>query len=103
MIFLEVRFSSLSDQVTTTDTISAPPELCLPNEGYHGSTSKEFTLYDDLTLSEWAVGQLTYVYLPMYSTYMHLCSFCARKGRQLQHPEFKYNFKQKQQDKVSTK
>ena len=195
----KTQLPKCSGRYNSTDTISPPPpsplELRWPNEGYHGSTSKKRTLYDDLTLSEWAVGQLTNVYLMKdsqtskqallqvilllkdstllpwpavrtawahsmheveqgmlgwdnstqwslnrlsasqiamansqvvtnssvskkvckyynegscsheshHSNYKHSCCFCARHGRQLQHPEFKCNFKQKQQDRVFTK
>ena len=39
----------------------------LPSEGYHGSKGKKPTIYDDLTLPQWAVGQLTNVHQIPYS------------------------------------
>ena len=51
-----------SGRYNSTDTTSAPPELRWANEGYFGSNSRKRTTYDDLTLHEWAVGQLTNVY-----------------------------------------
>ena len=42
-----------SDRFNTTDTVTAVSELRWPNK---------FFLYDDLTLPEWAVGQLFNVF-----------------------------------------
>ena len=51
-----------SGRFNTTDTVTAIPELRWPNEGYHGIGGRKRTLYDDLTIQEWAVGQLTNIY-----------------------------------------
>ena len=48
-----------SRRFNTTDTIIASPELRWPNEGHHGINGKKQTMYDELSLPEWAVGQLT--------------------------------------------
>ena len=32
------------------------------NEGFHGGQGKKRSLYNDLTLTQWAVGQLSNVY-----------------------------------------
>ena len=45
-----------SGQYNTTETVTSAPEFRWPNEGKKRST------YDDLTLSEWAVGQLSNIY-----------------------------------------
>ena len=54
--------SKRSGRYNTTDTTTALPEYRWPNEGYHGSKGKKRVLYDDLSLSQWAVGQLTNVH-----------------------------------------
>ena len=46
----------------TTDTITSIPELRWPNEGYHNTSGKKRIVYDDLSLPEWAVGQLNNIY-----------------------------------------
>ena len=51
-----------SGRFNATDTVTAIPELRWPNEGYHGVGGRKRTLYDDLTIQEWAVGQLTNIY-----------------------------------------
>ena len=40
-------------------TVSASPEVRWPNEGFHGSNEKKRLLYDDLSMPQWAAGQLT--------------------------------------------
>ena len=54
--------SKRSGRYNTTDTTTALPEYRWPNEGYHGSKGKKRVLYDDLSLPQWAVGQLTNVH-----------------------------------------
>ena len=39
-----------------------PPELRWANEGFHVGQGKKDTLYDDLTLTQWAVSQLSNAY-----------------------------------------
>ena len=51
-----------SKRYNTTDTTTALPEYRWPNEGYHGSKGKKRVIYDDLSLPQWAVGQLTNIY-----------------------------------------
>ena len=51
-----------SGRFNATDTVTAVPELRWPNEGFHGIGGRKRTLYDDLTIQEWAVGQLSNVY-----------------------------------------
>ena len=51
-----------SGRFNTTDTVTAIPELRWPNEGYHGIGGLKRTLYDDLTIQEWAVWQVTNIY-----------------------------------------
>ena len=189
--------SKRSGRYNTTDTTTALPEYRWPNEGYHGSKGKKRILYDDLSLPQWAVGQLTNVHqiqdptllrqallqviltlrdatsLPWqavrdawshsmhdveegrltwadstqwainrlsasqiamansqitsqgqyqgqkkvcryynegncshegnHGQFRHNCAFCARQGRNNTHPETKCLFKQKGQDKISSK
>ena len=62
--------ASLGKQIPTkksgcfnaTDAITSGPELRWPNEGYQGVSAKKRILYDELSLPEWAVGQLTNIY-----------------------------------------
>ena len=49
-------FSSV--HYNTTDTITSIPELRWPSVGCHNSSGKKRTVHDDLSLPEWAVGQL---------------------------------------------
>ena len=51
-----------SGRFNATDTITAVPELRWPNEGFHGIGGRKRTLYDDLTIQEWAVGPLSNIY-----------------------------------------
>ena len=182
------KSSRKSGRFNTTDTVTAIPERRWANEGYHGRRKVAF---DDLTLPEWAAGQLSNVLqmqdqstaknallqvilalkdaaslpwatvrsawaismheveqgtlswhdsmqwsinrlsssqislvnsqvLPQHQqqkrickyfndgqcshdanhgNYKHVCSYCARQGRNLNHQEIKCNFKQRGQDK----
>ena len=51
-----------SGRFNATNTVTAIPELRWPNEGFHGIGGRKRTLYDDLTIQEWAVGQLYNIY-----------------------------------------
>ena len=51
-----------SGRFNATDIVTTPPELRWANERYHGGQGKKHILYDDLTLTQWAVGQLTNVH-----------------------------------------
>ena len=44
-----------------TDLCTAPPETRWPNEGFQVSSGNKCIGYDDLTLPQWAAGQLTSV------------------------------------------
>ena len=51
-----------SGRYNTTDIITTPPHLRWANEGFDvGNGRKRFT-YDDLTLPQWMVGQLTNIH-----------------------------------------
>ena len=54
--------SHKSGRYNATDIITAPPEFRWPNEGYHGSSGRKRMVYDDLSMAQWAVGQLSNVY-----------------------------------------
>ena len=54
--------SKCSGRYNTTDTTTALPKYRWPNEGYHGSKGKKRVIYDDLSLPQWAVGQLTNIH-----------------------------------------
>ena len=54
--------SRCSGRYNTTDTTIMPPEFRWPNEGYHGTKGKKCAVYDDLTLPQWAVGQLSNIH-----------------------------------------
>ena len=51
-----------SGRFNATDTVTAVPELKWPNKGFHGIGGRKHTLYDGLTIQEWAVGQLFDIY-----------------------------------------
>ena len=51
-----------SGRFNATDTVTAVPELRWPNEGFHGIGGRKRTLYDDLSIQERAVGQLSNIY-----------------------------------------
>ena len=51
-----------SGRYNTTETVISAPELRWPNEGYHGTQGKKRSSYDDLTLPEWAAGQLSNIH-----------------------------------------
>ena len=51
-----------SGRYNTTDSITSAPEFRWPNEGYHAMGGRKRVLYDDLTMQEWAVGQLSNIY-----------------------------------------
>ena len=52
-----------SGRFNATDTITSSPQLRWPNEGLASVTGKKKVLYDELTVSEWAAGQLSNIYL----------------------------------------
>ena len=54
--------SRRSGRYNTTDTTIMPPGFRWPNEGYHGAKGKKRAVYDDLTLPQWAVGQLSNIH-----------------------------------------
>ena len=51
-----------SGRYNTTDLVQAPPETRWANEGFHSGQGKKRVVYDDLSLTQWAVGQLSNVY-----------------------------------------
>ena len=51
-----------SGRFNATDIVTTPPELRWANEGYHGGQGKKRIVYVELTLTQWAVGQLTKVH-----------------------------------------
>ena len=51
-----------SGRYNTTDTSHTSPEKRWANEGYLGSQGKKLQAYDNLTLTQWVVGQLSNVY-----------------------------------------
>ena len=51
-----------SGRLNTTDTVTAAPELRWPTEGFLGVIGKKRASYDELSLPEWAVGQLNNVF-----------------------------------------
>ena len=50
-----------SGRFNLTDLCTAPPEAIWPNEGFQVSSGNKRIGYDDLTLPQWAAGQLTNV------------------------------------------
>ena len=51
-----------SGRFNATDTITSVPELRWPNEGFSVVSDHKGTLYDDLTVQQWAAGQLLNIY-----------------------------------------
>ena len=60
--FSKQASSRHSGRYNTTDTTNVPPEFHWPNEGYHGAKGKKRAVYHDLTLPQWAVGQLSNIH-----------------------------------------
>ena len=54
--------SHKSGRYNTTDIITAPPASRWPNKGYHGSSGCKCVVYYDLSMAQWAVGQLSNIY-----------------------------------------
>ena len=54
--------SHKSGRYNATDIITALPESIWPNEGYHGSSGRKHVVYDNLSMAQWAVGQLSNIY-----------------------------------------
>ena len=52
----------ISGRFNATDTVIAMPELRWPNEGFHGIGGRKCTMYGNLTIQEWTVGQLSNIY-----------------------------------------
>ena len=52
-----------SGRYKTTDTCTARPELRWPNEGYVSTGTTKKPSYDDLTMAQWASGQLSNILL----------------------------------------
>ena len=48
-----------SGRYNSYDTVSVPPEVRWPNEGFHGSNGKKRLLCGDLSMPQWVAGQLT--------------------------------------------
>ena len=59
---LQGRSNRKSGRYNTTDVTHSAPEFRWPNEGYHAPAGKKRVPYDDLTLPQWTVGQLTNIY-----------------------------------------
>ena len=52
-----------SGRFNNTDTVTLLPQFRWPNEGLASVTGKKRVLYDELSVSEWAAGQLSNIYL----------------------------------------
>ena len=59
---LQGRNNRKSGRYNTTDVTHSSPEFRWPNEGCHAPAGKKNVPYDDLTLPQWTVGQLTNIY-----------------------------------------
>ena len=51
-----------SGRYNTTETVLSIPELRWPNEGFYSMQGKKRSTYDELSIPEWAVGQLTNIF-----------------------------------------
>ena len=58
-----------SGHFNTTDTITSVPKLRWPNEGYHGVNGRKRIVYDDISLHELAVGQLSNLFSNLRPNY----------------------------------
>ena len=52
-----------SGRFNATEAITSSPQLRWPNEGLISVTGKKKVLYDELSISEWAAGQFSNIYL----------------------------------------
>ena len=59
---LQGRNNRKPGRCNTTDVTHSSPEFRWPNEGYYAPAGKKRVPYDDLTLPQWTVGQLTNIY-----------------------------------------
>ena len=59
----QVRELKESQAGSITQTVTLLPQFRWPNEGLSSITGRKKVLYDDLTVSEWAAGQLSNIYL----------------------------------------
>ena len=59
---LQGRQARKSGIYNTTDVVHTTPEYRWPNEGYHAPVGKKKVAYDDLTLPQWVVGQLSNIF-----------------------------------------
>ena len=57
------RQARKSGTYNATDIVHTAPEYRWPNEGYHAPAGKKKVQYDDLTLSQWTVGQLLNIFI----------------------------------------
>ena len=51
-----------SGRYNTTETVVSIPELRWPNEGFYSMQGKKRATYDELSIPEWAAGQLTNIF-----------------------------------------
>ena len=61
-VSLQGRQARKSGRYNTTDIVHTTPEYRWPNEGYHAPAGKKKVAYDDLTLPQWTVGQLSNIF-----------------------------------------
>ena len=59
---LQGRQARKSGRYNTTDVVHTTPEHRWPNEGYHAPAGKKKVAYNDLTLPQWVVGQLSNIF-----------------------------------------
>ena len=59
----KVLMRKKSGRYNTTDTCTARPEVRWPNEGYVSTGATKKPSYDDLSLAQWASGQLSNILL----------------------------------------
>ena len=59
---LQGRQVRKSGRYNSTDIVHTTPEYRWPNEGFHGPSGKKKVAYDDLTLPQWVVGQLSNIF-----------------------------------------
>ena len=48
-----------SGRYHSVDLVQAPPEIRWPDEGYHPAGGRKRVLYDELSMPQWVVGELS--------------------------------------------
>ena len=58
----KISAAKKSGRYNTVDIATVPPHLRWPNEGCHSANGRKRATYDELSLPQWVLGQLTNIY-----------------------------------------